>query len=431
MSSVSASAPQNDVSNRPRIEAALKRASRATGIDFKYLVDTAVRESNLKTGAKSKASSATGLFQFIDETWLSTLKEFGPKFGLKQYSDIIERTSSGRHKVTDASRYREILALRTDPEISAVMAGAYAGKSAAYLKERLGREPRQGEVYIAHFLGIKGAGELIAAATQRPDVAGSAMFPTAAESNPSIFYQKNGRARSVRDVYYGLVAKHSTNVANYRAESPRLVRIPGQPLKLTNGLIEKMDHPVSTQTAGIAASEYQNSSARVQANRVAPAPQIIANNGKPTPWPVKPETGIERTAQFPVAGPGSLGYLRASQTEADGAQNNGSLVRANQVPFAAFSRVSEVLKAHVERSATDRGTVRAGENSNTSKRAALLRRQAFSNLYSKPVVLDAKPSDGSNVEAATPDKIGAINTSKPGRIFARSGLSFFGLRGKQ
>ena len=51
------------------IVAALTSASRSTGADFDYLLSTAMRESSLKPQAKSKTSSASGLFQFIPGTW--------------------------------------------------------------------------------------------------------------------------------------------------------------------------------------------------------------------------------------------------------------------------------------------------------------------------------------------------------------------------
>lgn len=48
------------------VVAALRQASASTGFDFDYLLSTAMRESSLQPQAKSKSSSATGLFQFID-----------------------------------------------------------------------------------------------------------------------------------------------------------------------------------------------------------------------------------------------------------------------------------------------------------------------------------------------------------------------------
>ena len=47
MSNPGALGQKNNIAIRPQIEAALVRASKATGVDFKYLVDTAVRIRSL------------------------------------------------------------------------------------------------------------------------------------------------------------------------------------------------------------------------------------------------------------------------------------------------------------------------------------------------------------------------------------------------
>jgi len=388
MSNPGALGQKNNIAIRPQIEAALVRASKATGVDFKYLVDTAVRESNLKTNAKAKTSSATGLFQFIDQTWLATLKEFGPKFGLKQYSDAIEATPSGRYKVSDAARSREILALRTDPDISAMMAGAYANKSATYLKELLGREPRQGELYIAHFLGLKGGGEFISAVSKKPDVSAAALFPQAAKSNTSIFYDKRGQPRTVRQVYYGLVAKHSSEIASYRVDRPQLVRVPGQPLKLNEGLLKNLGRPSPVENALVATTQYARTNAQ---NRIEPTP------------PENP--GQVQQVRFPTAGPGSMGYS-ATRT-ATTASGNGSLVNGNTRPFAAFSKVADVLKAHVEQ-------------------------QSRAQASTKPTVLDdLRPKPDDKVDPLVAAQNPPAKPLKPGQIFIDAAGSFFTMRGKK
>ena len=62
--------------------AALRTAAHKTGLDFDYLLSTAMRESKLDAQAKSKSSSASGLFQFIDQTWLGLVKKFGGTLAL-------------------------------------------------------------------------------------------------------------------------------------------------------------------------------------------------------------------------------------------------------------------------------------------------------------------------------------------------------------
>ena len=70
------------VNDQATVVAALKNAARATGSDFHYLLGTAMRESSLKPGAQSSTSSAAGLFQFVDQTWLGLVKDHGAKYGL-------------------------------------------------------------------------------------------------------------------------------------------------------------------------------------------------------------------------------------------------------------------------------------------------------------------------------------------------------------
>ena len=64
------------------VVAALKNAAAETGSDFSYLLGTAMRESSLKPNAQSSTSSAAGLFQFVDQTWLGLVKNHGAKYGL-------------------------------------------------------------------------------------------------------------------------------------------------------------------------------------------------------------------------------------------------------------------------------------------------------------------------------------------------------------
>lgn len=190
------------------ISDAIRKASQVTGADFSYLLKTAERESGFNKGAKARTSSAAGLFQFIESTWLSTVKEVGNKFGLGKYTQHIFKTRSGRHYVPNQKLRKEILQLRHNPEISAVMAGAFTQKNSQFVASELGRDPTQGELYIAHFLGPKGASDLISLAEKRPNARADRHFPRAARANKSIFYSR-GRPRTAAQVYNELVSDHA------------------------------------------------------------------------------------------------------------------------------------------------------------------------------------------------------------------------------
>src|SRR4051812_18340702 len=89
--------------------AALQAASRKTGLDFDYLLHTAMRESSLNSQAKSKSSSASGLFQFIDQTWLGLVKQFGERYGLGGYAGAIQKSTDGKYTVASADTKAAIL----------------------------------------------------------------------------------------------------------------------------------------------------------------------------------------------------------------------------------------------------------------------------------------------------------------------------------
>jgi hypothetical protein len=192
-----------------RVTGAIRDAARVTGAGFEYLLNTALRESNLNPNAKNKDSSATGLFQFIDQTWLSTMKQSGASLGYGKYADAISKNSSGRYVVTNPAMRNEIFALRKDPTANSLMAGAFANSNGKVLTERLGRKPTDGELYMAHFLGASGASRFIRAAEANPNGKAAAYFPRAAHANSSIFYDNAGQARSLKQVYAGLAARHN------------------------------------------------------------------------------------------------------------------------------------------------------------------------------------------------------------------------------
>jgi hypothetical protein len=183
-----------------RVVAALKSAAAATGSDFHYLLGTAMRESSLKPSAQSSTSSAAGLFQFIDQTWLGLVKQHGAQHGLGNYAAAISKDADGRYHAETGSR-QSIMALRKDPETAALMAGEYAKSTQGTMRASLGREVCGGELYAAHFLGPDAACKLIKAAGNDPTASAAALFPQAASANKSVFFHEGGAAKSVREVY--------------------------------------------------------------------------------------------------------------------------------------------------------------------------------------------------------------------------------------
>lgn len=184
------------------VEAAIRRASNATGVDADFLVRTARRESAMNPSAKARTSSAAGLFQFIEQTWLGTVKAHGAKHGYGQYADLIYRGGDGRWRVEGSAR-NVVLDLRFDPQAASNMAAELTASNAAYLRGRSGREPGAGDLYAAHFLGPAGAAQLMDAMDRHPGSSAAAIFPEAASANRSIFY-RDGRPATVAEVHANL-----------------------------------------------------------------------------------------------------------------------------------------------------------------------------------------------------------------------------------
>jgi hypothetical protein len=199
---------------------ALQKAAAATGSDFHYLLGTAMRESSLKPNATSSSSSATGLFQFIDQTWLGLVKEHGAQHGLGNFAEAITKQADGHYRA-DANAKQTILALRKDPEVCALMAGEYAKSTQGSLRASLGRDVCGGELYAAHFLGPDAAAKLIKLAGSDPSTSAAAQFPQAAAANKSVFFHADGSAKSVREVYDWALAQPGGEGTVRLAQAPQ------------------------------------------------------------------------------------------------------------------------------------------------------------------------------------------------------------------
>jgi hypothetical protein len=194
----------------PAVAGAIRNAATATGTNFEYLLATAKVESGLNPQASAKTSSAQGLFQFIDTTWLSTLKQSGPALGYGQYAAAITQDANGQFSVADPQMRQKIMALRSDPAANAAMAGAFTRANATSLAAKLGRPASESELYMAHFLGANGASKLIALAANHPNATAASLFPRAASANRSIFYDAQGNPKSAAGVYASLSGRYDT-----------------------------------------------------------------------------------------------------------------------------------------------------------------------------------------------------------------------------
>jgi hypothetical protein len=198
----------------PAVTGAIRRAAASTGANFDYLLATAKVESNLDPNLTVSTSTATGLFQFIDQTWLGVMKTAGRAFGFERYADAITQTSSGRYVVEDPGLREEMMKLRKDPAANAVMGGVMTQQNAAVLANRIGRKPTEGELYVAHFFGPYAAARVLELAGSEPNADAAALFPDAARANRSVFYDRQGNARTIAGVRDELVRRYQVAKAH-------------------------------------------------------------------------------------------------------------------------------------------------------------------------------------------------------------------------
>jgi len=203
----------DDTQVKQNIAQAIRDASYRTGVDFKYLIATAQIESGLNPNAKARSSSATGLYQFIESTWIASYKRHRGQLGLpiKAIQGVDERQS--------------LLDLRRDPKVAALIAAFDAAEHQAKLERVLDRPIEGADLYLAHFLGVSGASRFLKMHKMRPTLRAASLFPRAARSNRAIFHTRKGRARSLDEVRHLIFGK--LNQAAQRIEPANSLALAG------------------------------------------------------------------------------------------------------------------------------------------------------------------------------------------------------------
>lgn len=190
----------NFSSSQALLESAAKRAGTSGSVGAvasggpanmsSYLKTVAMLESGGNANAKAGTSSASGMFQFTAGTWQQMTKEMGKNYSLED---------------------------RFDPKKSAEVMEYFTSKQKGQLEKSIGREASSTDLYMSHFLGAGGAGKFINAMNQNPNAIAADLDPRAAAANKSIFYDKEGRARTVAEVYQLMgnkVARAESQVAS-------------------------------------------------------------------------------------------------------------------------------------------------------------------------------------------------------------------------
>jgi hypothetical protein len=180
----------------PSVIAAVRNASVESGTRFDALLATAAMESGLQPNAKAAGSSAAGLYQFIDQSWLDAVKSHGATHGLSaEAAAVVNR--GGQLTVEDPGLRKHIMGLRNDPYVASLMAADSLRAIGDRLTPVLGRAPDAAETYLGHFLGTGGASQVLSALKTSPGRAAADILPQAAAANSSMFYGAGGTKLTV------------------------------------------------------------------------------------------------------------------------------------------------------------------------------------------------------------------------------------------
>ncbi len=212
-----AAAPENAT-----VVSAIRQASAKSGVDFTYLLQKAATESSLNPTAQATTSSASGLYQFIDQTWLTEMSQHGAEYGLGRDASAITIDSSGHASVSDPAMRREIMAMKDDPTVAAEMAASFTKDNQSALAAAGIGSIGPTELYLAHFLGAGGAAKFLSAMRRNPAQPAAGVVPAAADANEPVFYHADGSARSLGEVYNRFAARFggaSANVSQTAAAS--------------------------------------------------------------------------------------------------------------------------------------------------------------------------------------------------------------------
>ena len=202
----------------PAVLQDIRKASQATHIDFSYLMAQAAQESGFQADAKAKSSSASGLYQFIDSTWLDMVRLHGAQYGIGDLASQVTTDAAGRSVVPDAATRARILDLRKDPRLSAAFAAEYARSNKEAVERALGRPASSTDLYLAHFLGAGGATELLKTIQRDGSVPAAAILPEAASANRAVFYDaRSGEPRTVAQLYRSFATRFEGGDANVAA----------------------------------------------------------------------------------------------------------------------------------------------------------------------------------------------------------------------
>jgi hypothetical protein len=215
----------------------ITNAAKATGVDPTYMLTLADVESSLTPNAKAPTSSAQGLFQFIDRTWLETVQKHAADYGYAGVAAAVKMVN-GEPSIVDESQRSWVLGMRRDPYFSALMAGELIKDVERALQTDGERELAETELYLAHFFGATSAARFLKALDEQPDTAASKLFPEAAKANAGLFQERSGKKRrsvSVAELYDKIDTKIVKRLNRYDDIAPLVA---GSPTRVSVRTVE-------------------------------------------------------------------------------------------------------------------------------------------------------------------------------------------------
>ena len=109
---------------RVQVRAAIGRAAQRTGVDFSYLVAQAQSESGLDPNAHAQSSSASGLYQFLDQSWLAIVKRHGSEHGMAWAAAAIQARPGGGFRISAPAMKQAVMGQREQAGPAALMAAS-------------------------------------------------------------------------------------------------------------------------------------------------------------------------------------------------------------------------------------------------------------------------------------------------------------------
>lgn len=261
----------------------LQVVQQMTGVDANLLATFCSIESSFDYTIKAPTSSATGWFQFIAKTWYNRENGRGV---IQQYGSRYQIPISG--KTED-----QILHMRKDPRINALMGAEFLKSNARVLRNRLGREPTDTDLYAAHFFGAGTAANFL---EKDVNALAARHFPEQASANRNIFYS-GGRMRTIGEVYQVMdekIAAHRVGPTQTAAlSSPDEILNPGLgpsiDMEQANALTEGVDGGVSS--VAVQASSTVNAYNQTQGNTHATPLTTGSVSDRPTTEPTDASEG--------------------------------------------------------------------------------------------------------------------------------------------